>query len=281
VKKGEIMENISNPVSAAADAGQGPVVEAPKAQGDAAKPEPQKAKSAEVAEPQQEKARQSADENARYAAARRKAEQEAERKIAEAEARARDKAIAEVAKRQGWRTREGKEISSFEEYERAARDIALMKNGLDPSLVDELLKNDPTVRRANEILEEQRKKEDAQREWSEFFDYFREEYGRNFDPMKDKLPQEVLDAQKAGAKIKDAYLAVRVSELKAENEALQKKLQAQKINLKNAESAVGSLKSDGAGSGDFISYDVFEANKHDQDWVVRNLDKITKSRASW
>ncbi|MCK9218282.1 MAG: hypothetical protein M0P77_10270, partial [Firmicutes bacterium] len=48
----------------------------------------------------------------------------------------------------------------------------------------------------------------------------------------------------------------------------------------NAESTPGSL-SDGGGESDFISFEQFEKNKHNQRWMINNLSKITKSRAKW
>lgn len=282
-------ENL-NPVSTetVADAGQEQVVavqENPENAGQEAVVESQGevGKSAESAELENgKKHEQSREDNSVAKLARQRAEQEAARKVAEAEARARDKAAAEMAKALGIKTRDGKDVGSYEDFEIAKRDWELQQKGYNVNEISELIQNDPLIRKANEVLESQKKRESQAAEFGEFMNYFKEEYGRAFDPTTDKIPAEVLAAQKQGVKLKDAYIPYRLQEMKAEMADMRKKLQADETNRKNADSAVGSVKSDGqTGTGDFITFDTFEANKHDQKWLMKNMSAVLKSRAKW
>ncbi len=276
-------ENL-NPVSAAADAGQGEVVAAPaNAEENAAQEPVVEAQPGEaVKDTAEPKPVQPREENNAAKLARRKAEQEAERKIAEAQREAKereDRTAALIAKELDLKTRDGREITTLEEFLIAKRDFELSNQGIDPTLIDKYINENPKVRKADEILKEMEKQKAAQSAWADFFDYFREENGRNFDPSTDKLPPEALTD---GTPSIDKYVRYQLAEVKKQKAELEKRLKANETNEKNEKSAVGSVSSDGQTStGDFITHDTFEANKHDQSWVVKNLNKIARSRAKW
>ena len=93
------------------------------------------------------------EENARYAAIRRKAEADAKAKA--------DARIAQIC-RGVVHPRTGQPIRTIEEYEDAlyvqdkmARDKALQEKGLDPGIIDKAIQNNPIVRQAQAVLEQQ------------------------------------------------------------------------------------------------------------------------------
>jgi len=71
-----------------------------------------------------------------------------------------------------------------------------------------------------------------------------------------------------------------VGETEKELETLRKTVEAKEANQKNAETSTGSVKGEKP-TAEFISFETFEKNKHDQRWVMNNLPKINQSRAKW
>jgi hypothetical protein len=71
-----------------------------------------------------------------------------------------------------------------------------------------------------------------------------------------------------------------VGETEKELDTLRKTVEAKEANQKNADSSTGSVKGDKP-IGDFISYETFEKNRHDQNWIKKNFTKIVESRAKW
>lgn len=93
------------------------------------------------------------EENARYASIRRKAEADAKAKA--------DARIAQICKGVV-HPRTGQPITTLEEYEDAlyiqdkmARDKALQDKGVDPRIIDQAIQNNPTVRQAEAVLQQQ------------------------------------------------------------------------------------------------------------------------------
>lgn len=108
-------------------------------------------------EPEEEPEEQSEDfkneENAHYASIRRKAEADAKAKA--------DARIAQICKGVV-HPRTGQPITTLEEYEDAlyiqdkmARDKALQDKGVDPRIIDQAIQNNPTVRQAEAVLQQQ------------------------------------------------------------------------------------------------------------------------------
>lgn len=94
------------------------------------------------------------------------------------------------------------------------------------------------------------------------------------DVKLDEIPKEVFEQVGNGRTLLDAYSRYEVKVLKDQLNQL-KKLQ------ENAQSSTGSVAGNGNVPDDFISEDVFEAKKNDRNWVIKNLEKITKSRSKW
>lgn len=264
----ETLNSVSTP---SADAGQEQVVAVSENTENAVQEPVVEVQGTEAEKP----AAQTREENTAIAAARK----EAERKIEAERQKAKDETAAQMAKDIGLKTRDGKEVTTLAEFKAAKRDFELQKQGYDLDAISEIIKNDPNVVRANEVLAEQQKTKAKQEAWTAFFDDFRKENGRNFDPQQDKLPPDVLVD---GVPNIDRYTRHVNKGLKERVAELEKQLKANETNAKNADSAVGSVKSDGqTATGDFITFDTFETNKHDKAWVKKHLSQIAKSRPSW
>lgn len=249
--------------------------------------EPVNAGSEEVAPSQvEEKPTQSAEENARFAQIRR-----------EAEAKARDKTIAEM--NMEWN---GQKITTYEQYIKAKAESEQYEReqkireeyenkGLPDELVEELIesKRDREERKAEKQARLEQERKNA--EYAEFFNYFETENGRSFDPKKDTIPEEVwiMTAEKdehgnpnpKRKTLADAYAYHHTKQLKAKIAEYESKLKAQETNQINANSTTGSLTGNGNVGDGHISFETFEANKHDSDWVKKNFTKINESRTKW
>lgn len=239
--------------------------------------EPVNAGTGEVTPPiVEEKPVQTAEDNAKYAAIRR-----------EAESKARDKTIADMGME--WN---GQPITTYDQYVKAkaeseqyAREQKIREEyeakGVPEELLDELVasKRDRQEREAEKakVAEEQRK----QAEYKEFFDYFKSKNGRDFNTTTDIIPQEVWEMTEKGKTLADAYKIHRTNELEAKIAEYESKLKAQEVNQANAASTPGSVTGNGNANDGHISFEVFEANKHDQRWVIKNLTKINESRSKW
>lgn len=243
--------------------------------------EPVNAGSGEVTTPTVEgKPVQSAEDNARYAQIRR-----------EAESKARDKTIADM--NMAWN---GQPITTYDQYvkakaeseqyqkEQAIREEYEAK-GLPEELVEELVesKRDREERNAEKLKKEAQDKKNA--EYNEFFELFKEENGRDYDTASDTLPDEVwlMNAEDNPKRksLVDAYAHHLNKQLKAKIAEYDSKFQAIETNKANSASSPGSVTGNGNSGTDFISFDSYESNKHDQSWVNKNFSKIMESRAKW
>lgn len=108
----------------------------------------------EVVEVDEEQNRQTAEENAKYAAARRQAESEYNSKVAKLNARAKEM----FGNYKHPVT--GKPIESWEEYadaievqQRQAQEQKLREKGIDPSIVDQMVQNSPAMKEAKQVIE--------------------------------------------------------------------------------------------------------------------------------
>lgn len=62
---------------------------------------------------------------------------------------------------------------------------------------------------------------------------------------------------------------------------LLKSIDIKQKNEKNAATSVGSVIGKGTSSNDFISFEEFNANKNDRNWVNKNLKALDESRKKW
>ena len=129
---------------------------------------------------------------------------------------ARDAVIAE----QGY-VWNGKPITTESEYKQALTEKAeqerraeLQEKGIDPSIVDEAVANNPAVKWANEFKSQQEATEFVQKDQMHFLEWFEKENGRPFDVKTDVIPPEVFQKAelyqksrgKEGESLVDAYI---------------------------------------------------------------------------
>jgi hypothetical protein len=139
---------------------------------------------------------------------------------------------------------------------------------------------------AKEMLEnrkfrEQYQTEKQQREQTEKEQKMYLEFLEAYPDVKpEDVPAEVWQEVAKGRNLLDAYVRYENKRLKDEMAKFQQQQQTQAANMKNAASSTGSVR-DGGNGAEFISFEEFEANKHDQSWVVKNYNRIMKSRAKW
>ena len=189
----------------------------------------------EVAEPQQEKPVQSKEENAQYAQVRR-----------DAEAKTRDKMISEMYGA-------SHNIHTYSDYQKAMEQQAeqkrkeeLAEKGIDPSVFDEYINNNPTVKESREIIAQQKAQQKRNDEYGEFLEYFKVENGRDFNSATDQISPEVWEMTTKGKSLTDAFAFSTTKVLKAKIAEYEAKFKAQETNENNANSSPGSVTGNGA-----------------------------------
>lgn len=226
-----------------------------------------------------EEPKQSAELNRIAAAARKEAEQKAkayEEKI---------RRLEEASKKGGFNSvdefTEAYEQQLLENEERIKRS-KLEEQGIDPDVYEQMIQNDPRIKKATEREREIAESEQRQKNFIDFLDYFKQTAGRPFDAEKDKVSQEVIDMTTKGIPLIVAYKAVdETTMLKNELAELKEKFEASETNKKNSATSTGNLNPATPNDSEFISKEIFEANKSDQRWVMKNLEKLNKSRTKW
>jgi len=269
-----MLEITPNPV----DAGQNAVVEHTETV--ATESAPSEVKVDAMQTPAVDENHQSADDNAKFASARREAEAKA-------------KAIEDRLKRvEAIATKAGSNsIEDFadmlenqlKENEEQRRREALEEVGLDPYTYDEMVKNDPTVASAREVLAQQKKEIEWRNQQNQFLDYFSSSMGRPFDGTRDTVSNETMEMVNAGIPLLTAYKANdEVKVLKQQLDDLRLKIEADETNKRNSETSTGGVGTQATSTEvGFIDVNTFETNKSDKNWVKNNLDAILKSRPKW
>lgn len=161
-------------------------------------------------------------------------------------------------------------LKAVEEHERQQEIESLSQNnGLPQELAEELYLS--RQERKQREVEKQHQQQQA-RQQQEYIDFLNE-----FPSVKpDEIPKEVWEtkANNPSISLTDAYI-------RHEYNKMQQKFKAQEVNAENANASTGSVTGNGNTTNDFISYTTFEKNKNDRSWVMKNFDKITKSRSNW
>lgn len=158
---------------------------------------------------------QSAEDNARYAAIRRKAEEDARRRY-ESEVGAMDQQIAALC--QGvTHPVTGAPITNMREYvdalttqQRMAREQELQEKGIDPSIIDRMIEANPVVMQAKQVIERSKMNEAAnalQNDLAEISKYDPNIKGINDLAEMPNFP-EILARVERGASLVDAYKMV-------------------------------------------------------------------------
>jgi len=222
-----------------------------------------------------EKVVQSPEENAKFAEIRRKYEADK----AEAEQKAQDALIAKMyGESHGITTvKDYEEAIAKQKEQEAIAAIQEEKNYSEEDAKDlfeaRKIKAEKEAQQA-ELKNAEKQKEVENQQNIDFLDYFKSENGRDYDPKKDVIPSEVWELVKNKTPLKYAYMEYELKQLRLGAKATEK-------NAENTEVALGSVKSDGAIDNDYISEALFDSKKSDQRWVMKNLDKISKSRKTW
>ena len=160
-------------------------------------------------------------------------------------------------------------LKAVDEYQRQQEiETLAQQRSLDPELAEELylLRQERQERLTQKQQQEQQTKQ--QQEYLDFFD--------EFPTVKpEEIPDEVwrIKAER-GISITDAYY-------RYENKLIKNKTAIEETNKKNAESSTGSITGNGDTSSEFISADMFNKNRSNRDWVMKNFEKINKSRSKW
>lgn len=199
--------------------------------------------------------------------------------------RARQEALDEYIAGQGYEWN-GKKITTKAEYDQALKEKEIYDKYQAQGLPEEVIQKLAKVDQIESVLETEKRtraeQEKKNAEYAEFFEYFKAENGRDFNSATDTIPQEVWDMAAKGKTLTDAYAYYANKQLKAKIAEYEAKLKAQETNQQNASSSPGSVTGNGSTqNNDFVSFEAFEANKHDQRWVIKNLSKINASRAKW
>lgn len=161
-------------------------------------------------------------------------------------------------------------LKAVEEYERQQEIENLSQNnGLSEELAEELyLSRQERKQRESE----RQQQENQQRQQQEYIDFLNQ-----FPQVKaEEIPKEVWETKASNPNISltDAYIRHEYSKL-------QQKIKAQEVNAENANTSTGSVTGNGTSTGDYISFDTFQKNKTDRNWVIKNLKQITESRSKW
>ena len=215
-----------------------------------------------------EKQPQSKEENAKFAELRRKYEAEAEAKV---QAKA-DALVAEIYGDQGIFTEA--DLKAAREAQQAE------ERGLTPEEYEALQIGMTQKQKA------QRKQEDI-----DAIVKLAVEQGFNVKDIPAEVFAQWQDGE--GGRLVDIYNQYNMTtkektyqEQLAERDKkiaeYEKALGIQKINEENAQAAAGGVGGNGQNETvGFISQDLFEKNRADQKWVIKNLSKITESRKKW
>jgi hypothetical protein len=155
----------------------------------------------------------------------------------------------------------------------------LVQQNIPEEYAKEMLEN-RKFRSEYQAKEQAREAEEKQRkEYVEFLGWYSETYGRDADPAA--IPQEVWQAaKKKGASLKAAYMEYAIAGYRAKEVETEKVNQSQEVNAKNAQTSAGSAKNTG-NVGGFITKETFDANKHDMNWVRKNLETLEESKKKW
>lgn len=160
-------------------------------------------------------------------------------------------------------------LRAVDEYQRQQEIQDLQqRTNLDSELAEELYYSRQERHEREQRRQQEAQEKQQQQEYIEFLTEFK-------GVSAEDIPQEVwrLKAEK-GISITDAYTRYQYGQIKGQQTA-------QEANAKNAQSSTGSLTGNGETPNSYISRDVFEQNKNDRNWVIKNFNKLNESRAKW
>jgi hypothetical protein len=158
-------------------------------------------------------------------------------------------------------------IKTYAEYQEALRQQEMKDKGVDPETVKKYVEEHPDVKAAREYRQNQEKEAKQKAEFVEFFGEFP-------DVDAAKIPPEVWAENAKGKPLADAYARYLLKSQRDEEAKA-------KANKANADSSMGSVSTNGNTDPGHISFEDFEKNRGNQEWVNKNYKKIMDSRAKW
>ena len=156
-------------------------------------------------------------------------------------------------------------IHTVEDYQKALVEQEAQQKNIDPEFYNEFnsVKNELNNLKRERLLIEQDKKLLNDPKLGEFY--------------KQVKPNVEAIANQYNTDLDTAFTFL----LRDKVPELMQKINTNEKNLKNAQTSTGSVNSQGALPQEIISKDTFESNKHDRNWVIKNLTKISQSRSKW
>jgi len=172
-------------------------------------------------------------------------------------------------------------IENDQKWEQQQKLNELIQNNIPKEYAEKLLKVDELEQwkaqqeREKAQTEKQRQEEQRKQQEQQYKQQMYAEFLQMYPEVKpDQIPKEVWQlVTNQGHRLASAYAIY-------ENKLLKQQYQTQQANFKNAESSTGSVKTQGK-TGGYISREQFDANKGNQNWVMKNLDLIEESRKHW
>jgi hypothetical protein len=188
----------------------------------------------------------------------------------------------------------GKPITTEAEYKQALKEKEIFDKyqaqGLPEEVINELVaskrfREETLAERQTRENEEAKIKQDSEfkERKNDMYIEFLNEFKDYDTPEKWKLipPEVFAEADKwlqsggrEGRRLADAFARYNYTKLMSQQ-------QAATANQANAASSTGSVKGSGLPDTGFISKEVFEANKGNQQWMQKNYDNLTKSMRKW
>ncbi len=164
-------------------------------------------------------------------------------------------------------------IENDRKWEQQQKLNELVQRNIPKEYAEKLLKVDE-LEQWKAQQEQQRQAEQQRQQQQQYKQQMYAEFLQMYPEVKpEQIPKEVWQMVNEGHRLASAY-AIH------ENKLLKQQYQTQQANFKNAESSTGSVKTQGK-TGGYISREQFDANKSNQNWVMKNLDLIEESRKHW
>lgn len=172
-------------------------------------------------------------------------------------------------------------IRTYAEYQKAVDEAnrqaeidRLVQQNIPEDYAKEMMEN----RKFREQYESERKASEAKTQQEKQYMDFISAYP---DIKPEQVPLEVWQMTEQGVSLLDAYVRYENKSLREQLNKFQTKEQAAAANQANAASSTGSVKTTGLPDSGYISKEVYEQNKGNQQWMMKNYDNLTKSMRKW
>ena len=140
-----------------------------------------------------------------------------------------------------------------------------------------LLEADPDVQEAKRLKAELEQQRQESANTTEFFKEFEAANNRAFDPKTDAQTflKVKAESEQTGKSMSDIYTKVHNQTLTQRLADLELKMKAAETNKANAESTPGSVSTGGTTTtAGELTWEVFETNKRNGNWMKKNFDKV-------